>query len=280
MNNNIKINSIYAMDCAEGIKLLNDKSVQCIITSPPYWGLRDYGKGITLGSESTPEEYIHNLCDIFSLCERVLKDEGVLFVNIADSYFRNGGKSRGVNPKAIIGNTKKGIQKGNCKVPPGFLEKSLALIPQRFVIEMNKRGWLVRNQIIWHKPNAMPQPVTDRFVNDYEIIFMFTKQKHYKFNLLKENVTGKERIKRAVWSVNTKASKSGHIAPFPKELILNCIFSGSSEGEIILDPFMGSGTTAEAALLYNRNYIGFEISKECCDKANKRIEEVKGAVAI
>ena len=184
-----------------------------------------------------------------------------------------------MNPNAKIGNTKKGIQKGNCKVPTGYLEKSLALIPQRFVVEMNKRGWIVRNAIIWHKPNAMPQPLTDRFANDYEMIFLFVKQKHYKFNLIKENLTGKERIKRTVWSINTRPSKSGHIAPYPKELITPCLLSGSNEGDVVLDPFIGSGTTAEVALLHNRQYIGFELSKEYCDIANEKIAEIKGAMS-
>ena len=266
----MELNKIYNMDCSQGLDIIEDKFVQCIITSPPYWGLRDYGDSKHLGAETTPDEYINNLCDIFSKCKRVLKDDGVLYVNIADSYFRNGGKAKGTNPKAMVGNTKRGIQKGNCKVPTGYLEKSLALIPQKFVVEMNKRGWIVRNVIVWHKPNAMPQPLTDRFGNDFEYIFMFVKQKHYKFNLIKENITGKERIKRSVWSINTKPSKSGHIAPYPTELITPCLLSGSNEGDIVLDPFIGSGTTAQVARINNRNYIGFEISKEYCNIAEQR----------
>lgn len=269
----LELNKIYNMDCSQGLDIIDDKTIQCIITSPPYWGLRDYGAERQLGAETTPDEYINNLCDVFSKCKRVLKDDGVLYVNIADSYFRNGGKSKGANPKATVGNTKRGIQKGNCKVPDGYLEKSLALIPQKFVVEMNKRGWIVRNAIIWHKPNAMPQPLTDRFANDFEYVFMFVKQKHYKFNLIKENITGKERIKRAVWSINTKPSKSGHIAPYPTDLITPCLLSGSNEGDIVLDPFIGSGTTAKVAKLNNRNYIGFEISKEYCDMAEQRIAQ-------
>ena len=271
----MELNKIYNIDCDKGLELLDDNSVQCIITSPPYWGLRDYGDEKQLGDELTPDEYINNLCNIFSKCKRVLKDDGVLYVNISDSYFRNGGKSKGANPNAKVGNTKRGIQKGNCKVPEGYLEKSLALIPQKFAIEMNKCGWIVRNAIVWHKPNAMPQPIKDRFANDYEMIFMFSQQKHYKFNLIKENVTGKDRIKRAVWSINTKPSKTGHIAPYPTDLILPCVLSGSDEGDVILDPFMGSGTTAEVALLNNRNFVGFEVVKETCELAEQRIAELK-----
>lgn len=203
-----------------------------------------------------------------------MKNNGTLWVNIADSYFRNGGKSKGKNNKAKVGNTKNGIQKGNCKVPNGYMEKSLVLIPQRFVVEISQRGWIVRNQIIWNKPNAMPQPVSDRFVNDYEVIFLFSKAKIYNFNLLKENITGNQRIKRTTWTINTKPNKKlSHIAPFPCELVEPCILAGSKENDTILDPFIGSGTTAIACMNTNRNYIGFEISKEYCKLAEKRIEQ-------
>lgn len=270
----MELNKIHNVDCLKGLQQMEDECVNCVITSPPYWGLRDYGSEHQIGTEVNPSDYIDNLCNIFDECYRVLKKDGVLWVNISDSYFRNGGKSKGANPNANVGNTKRGIQRGNCKVPKGYLEKSLALIPQRFVIEMNKRGWIVRNQIIWHKPNAMPQPVRDRFVNDYEVLFMFVKAKKYTFNLQTENITGKERIKRAVWSINTKPNKYGHIAPYPHELIRQCLFSSSNENDVILDPFMGSGTTAELCKLTNRNYIGFEINEDYCQLAEERLKQV------
>ena len=265
-------NKIYNMDCVEGLELLENGTIDCCITSPPYWGLRDYNIDSCLRTETDPMDYIMNLCDIFDSVKRVMKDEGVLWVNLSDSYLRNGGQNKGKNEKAKVGNTKKGIQKGNCKVPKGYLEKSLALIPQRFVLEMSNRGWIVRNQIIWHKPNAMPQSVRDRFVNDYEVLFMFTKQKKYKFNTQKENITGKERIKRAVWSINTKPQNFGHIAPYPEELIEACVLSSSNEGDIILDPFMGSGTTAVVSSSFNRKFIGFELNEDYYIIAKERIK--------
>lgn len=269
----MELNKIYNVNCLEGLRQVEDECINCIITSPPYWGLRDYGVEGQIGAEIDPSEYVNNLCNVFDECYRVLTKDGILWVNISDSYFRNGGKSKGKNIKAKVGNTRKGIQRGNCKVPKGYLEKSLALIPQRFVVEMSNRGWIVRNQIIWHKPNAMPQPVKDRFVNDYEVLFMFTKSKKYKFNTQFENITGKNRIKRSVWSINTKANKYGHIAPYPHELIETCLYSSSNEGDVVLDPFIGSGTTAELCKMTNRNYIGFEINEEYYQIAEERLSK-------
>lgn len=267
-----KKNFIYHGDALNILKTFPSESIDMCVTSPPYWGLRDYGEDKQLGHETDPKEYIKNLCDIFDEVKRVLKKDGTLWVNIGDSYFRNGGKNKGKNENANVGNTKKGIQRGNCKVPNGYLEKSLALIPQRFVLEMSDRGWIVRNEIIWHKPNAMPQPLNDRFVCDYESIFLFSKQKKYKFNKQMENITGKDRIKRCVWSINTKGNrKISHIAPFPEELVSICVKSGSNENDIVLDPFMGSGTTGVVAVLQNKYYIGIELNDEYLKMANDRI---------
>lgn len=269
-------NTIIQGDVLEVLKQIPDDSIDMCVTSPPYWGLRDYGVDSDLGTEIDPKVYINNLCNVFDDVYRVLKKDGTLWVNIADSYFRNGGKSKGKNPNAKVGNTKNGIQKGNCKVPKGYKEKSLALIPQRFVVEMSERRWIVRNEVIWHKPNAMPQPVKDRFVNDYESVFLFSKQKKYKFNIQKENVTGIERIKRATWFINTKPNKViSHIAPFPEQLVEHCILSGSDEGNVVMDIFMGSGTTGVVAKKLNRNYIGIELNNEYVKIAKERIENAK-----
>lgn len=269
-------NEIINGDVLEVLKTLPSNSIDMCITSPPYWGLRDYMVDSTLGAEVDPIDYLKNICNIFDEVSRCLKNEGTLWVNISDSYFRNGGKSVGKNEKAKVGNTRNGIQKGNCKVPKGYLEKSLSLIPQRFAIEMNSRGWIVRNQIIWNKPNAMPQPVKDRLVNDYEVILLFSKQKKYKFNTLKENITGIERIKRTTWSINTKPNKVlSHIAPFPEEIVEPCILAGSNEGEVVLDIFMGSGTTDVVAKKLGRDYIGIDLNKEYIRIAEDRIESVE-----
>lgn len=268
-------NKIIQGNSFDILKQLPSNSIDMCVTSPPYWGLRDYNIDSILGTEIDPQEYIKNLCDIFDEVKNVIKDDGTLWVNISDSYFRNGGKSKGKNEKAKVGNTRNGIQKGNCKVPKGYLEKSLALIPQRFAIEMSNRGWIIRNQIIWHKPNAMPQPVKDRLVNDYEVIFLFSKQKKYKFNILKENITGVERIRRTTWDINTKPNKTlCHIAPFPEELIEPCILGGSNESDTILDIFMGSGTTGVVAKRLNRNYIGIDLNSEYIEIAEDRLKEI------
>ena len=268
-------NTIIQGDTLEVLKQFPSESIDMIVTSPPYWNLRDYGEDKQLGKEIDPKDYINSLKKIFDECSRVLKNEGTLWVNIGDSYFRNGGKSK-KNDNAKVGNTKKGIQKGNCKVPKGYKEKSMALIPERFVIMMSDSGWIVRNKIIWNKPNAMPQPVKDRFVNDYENIYLFSKNKKYYFNMLKENITGKERIKRTVWFINTKNNfrKSIHIAPYPEELVYNCIDAGCPDNGIVLDIFMGSGTTGVVAKKQNKNYIGIELNKEYIEIANNRIKSI------
>jgi DNA modification methylase len=267
--------NLYNDDCLEVMDKLiaTGVKVDAIITSPPYWGLRDYKIKDTLGEEVNPKDYVDNLVNIyFDKCYKLLKNDGVMFVNIGDSYFRNGGVSKGRNEKANVGNTIKGIQKGNCKVPTGYKEKSLALIPQRFAVSMSDYGWIVRNNIIWHKPNAMPQPVKDRFVVDFENVFMFSKHKKYMFNILKENITGKDRLKRTTWSINTKPSKYGHIAPFPESLVIPMVESSTNKNDTILDPFMGSGTTGVSCKNLNRSFIGIELDDNYFKIAKERID--------
>lgn len=369
------LNKIHNMDCLEGLKKLPNNSVDMIITSPPYFNLRDYGTPGEIGSESTWAEYIDNLIRIFNEAQRVLKDSGSCWVNIADVYSNN----------------------------------SLMCIPDQFKIKMVENGWICRNEIIWHKPNAMPSSAKNRFNNDYEKMYFFTKKKKYFFktqyepfkstvpskkprkqtsdgkyqsteqessvrqgmnkkrgeklvflrknlpdqqffvdfmrsrttadmiadstnlkkskvehwfrrdtsgfsfpsvedwNLIKHLVDDlsedfikidrqlndvtvetddilknaeKGRVKRAVWSINTKPFKGCHYAPYPEELIETPIKACCPENGIVVDPFIGSGTSAVVAIKNGLNFIGFELSAVNCEIANKRIEEVKGAVAI
>ena len=363
------INKIHNMDCLEGLKLLPDKSVDMVITSPPYFNLRDYGTMGEIGSETDYTEYIDNLMSVFTEIYRVLKDCGSCWVNIADVYSK----------------------------------QSLLCIPDKFKIKMVESGWICRNEIIWHKPNAMPSSAKTRFNNDYEKIFFFTKSNKYFFEtqyeplksavpakkinangqnskyrdteqeasvrqgmnkkrgqklvFLRKNLPSqkefvdfmrskttsemiaqntdlkkskidhwfrrdesgfafpsaedwnsmkwlvddwseefknidyklnditietddilknvdKGRIKRAVWSISTKAFKGCHYAPYPESLIETPIAACCPTNGIVLDPFMGSGTTAVVSVKNNRNYIGFELSKKYCDIAEQRIKEV------
>jgi len=328
----MEINKIHIKDCLIGLKELPDNSIDSCITSPPYWALRDYGVPGQLGQEKDFNEYINKLIDIFNEVYRVLKPTGTLFVNLGDTYAGSGNSSgdntnRGMNSKAH--NNSKPIPKTKYK------NKSLLMIPERFAIRMLDNGWILRNQIIWHKPNQMPQSAGDRFTVDFEKIFFFVKQsKGYFFNQQLVEATGYDgrkdiylkksnkydasynagvkkpkprwrfknlqdkgqksntmhknrangipdklypvRNMRAVWSINTKPFGAAHFAVYPEKLVERMIKSGSPERGIILDPFMGAGTTAITALKLNRDFIGFELNPEYVKIANDRLFQTFG----
>jgi DNA modification methylase len=378
----MELNKIYNEDCNLTMSKMDDNFIQSIITSPPYFNLRDYGNEKQIGIEDSFNDYLNNLKEVFTNAYRVLKDDGILFVNIGDTY-----------ASKKVGNIKR---------------KTLIGIPDRFKIMMIDNGWICRSDIIWHKPNAIPSSVKDRFVNDYERVLMFSKSEKYKFNTqyekrktkvsrktnkrtsskylndeqekqvrqgmnknrglnliekrnylpehlffveflrsktsvkelfsntediklstiehwFRKDVVGfsypklsdwnkvkdfindwsddfykidfglsnieyeyddinknanKGRIKRCVWSINTKPSKEKHFAVFPIELIKTPILCSTNKNDIVYDCFMGSGTTAVAALELNRNYIGSEISKEYVDISNKRLNIYKKQTKI
>ena len=294
-------------DALEKIKLLKDKSIDCIVTSPPYWRLRDYGNEKQLGIEETPEEFINTLCDFFDNCWKVLKNTGTLFVNLGDSYSNS-------NIISTIG--RRGFYKGD--KPDKILKKekciarkkSLVGIPAMFMIEMIKRGWILRNKIIYQKSNVMPESVTDRFSNDYEELFFFVKNEKYYFkkqyepyaektlNAFKNGeipqsheylksgqskiamrnnknwlavVSEKGRNMRTVWKIGTVGIKESHFSTFPEELVKRCILSGCPERGIVLDPFLGSGTTLKVAKKLNRSGIGIELNWKYIQIAKNRI---------
>lgn len=335
------INKIHNSDALTFLKCLPDKSVHCIITSPPYWGLRNYNTAPqiwnetekcnhkwnkktgncnqcsawlgSLGNEQDYNLFISNLCSVFDESKRVLKDSGSLWVNIGDTYSGSmlgygvkkdsatGFQKAPINAKYFSSSVAKPVM-SNCKIP----KKSLCLIPFRFAIEMISRGWILRNTIIWHKPNKMPESVKDRFTVDYEYLFFFTKSKNYyfkqQFEPFRSNDYDKERMrtgrkhykgkyenlrsksafvagnkkgrnKRTVWSINTKPFKENHYAVYPEELITTPILATCPKSGVILDPFIGSGTTAIAALKNKRNYIGVELNPEYVKIAEKRMKE-------
>jgi DNA modification methylase len=302
----LEINKIYNMDCLEGMKLIPDNSIDCCVTSPPYWNLRDYGTEEQLGLESNFNDYINRLCDIFDEVKRVLKPDGTCFVNLADTY---SGSGKGVGSKSKE-SWKFDTKPKEEKVLPN---KCLCCIPDRFKIEMVNRGWICRNEIIWHKPNAMPDSAKDRFTVDYEKVFFFTKEPKYYFeqqfepiaeSTIKRNEYAwngngqgvysvgrkrqpgsfgnieKGRNKRTVWSISTKPFRESHFATFPPDLIEPCISAGCQENGIVLDPFMGSGTTGLVAKQQDKNYIGFELNKEYCDIAQRRIEQEQAQIKL
>ena len=305
----LELNKIYNMDCLKGLKQLPDNSINCCVTSPPYWGLRDYGIDGQIGLEGTPEEYVDKLVQVFREVKRVLRDDGCLWLNLGDSYNGSGGAGGDYSPG--------GLKDGQPKYPGrniGTLKpKDLVGIPWRIAFALQADGWYLRSDIIWHKPNPMPESVTDRPTKAHEYIFLLSKTERYFYDAeaIKEkgvmtNAGGRQRDtrethgmgggngginkakermkkelaengfvtrnKRSVWTVATKPFKEAHFAVFPPDLIKPCILAGCPEGGVVLDPFMGSGTTGMVAAMYQRNFIGFELNQEYCKMAEKRIE--------
>lgn len=275
-------------DTLKLIKDIQHKSVDLLVTSPPYWAKRIYnGKG-EIGSESTPEEYVAALANFFDALKPYLKDGANIFINIGDTYFGSGAGawSKYLDNEGNITDiqrerkekyfTTKPLQpkiKQNGKL---YQNKQLLLIPSRFAIEMQERGWLLRDDIIWHKPNRIPASVTDRFNNTYEHVFHFVLNKKYYFDLDAVKIPGVNgglKNPGDVWSINTQPLSGNHTATFPEKLIEKIILCACPLDGKVLDPFLGTGTTWIVCERLKRNCIGFEINQEFFDFANKRFNE-------
>ena len=264
---------IIVGDCLEQMAHIESQSVQTCVTSPPYWGLRDYGHNGQMGLEETPDEYIANLVKVFAEVRRVLKDDGTLWLNLGDSY--------GLKPKDLIG------------------------IPWRVAFALQADGWYLRQDIIWAKPNPMPESVKDRCTKSHEYLFLLSKSPKYYYDneAIKEPSLGLgktairfggnkygdsddpkhatksgneytdsgKRNKRDVWTINAKPFKGAHFAVMPEALVEPCVLAGSREGDIVLDPFLGSGTVAVVAELHRRNWIGCELNPDYAAIAEARI---------
>ena len=265
-------------DCVETLKQFDEKA-RCCITSPPYYGLRDYGgEDYQIGLEESPEEYIQNLVEIFREVRNLLTEDGTLWVNMGDSYYNyRPGKGQGL--------VKQTVSKGKRDLPDkcarrgnklkGLKEKDLIGIPWMFAFAMRADGWYLRQDIIWSKPNPMPESMRDRCTKSHEYLFLLSKNQNYYFDVdsIKEpTVTGKGmKRKRSVWNINTSSYKDAHFAVYPEELITPCILAGSEKGDIILDPFIGSGTTAKVAKSLGRYYLGCELHENYGDLIEKRV---------
>lgn len=273
---------IYNLDCRDALDLfVEPKSVQMCVTSPPYFGLRDYGVDGQLGLEQRAPEYIKNLVSAFESVHRALSDDGVLFVNIGDTYagFKDGkfppqsqsiGNQRGMPVEGAPHRNKKLLE------IDGFKNKELMGIPWRFAFAMQSAGWYLRQDIIWSKPNYTPEKVRDRFVRSHEHVFFFTKKDRYFFDgdaVRVPNATGGHKLRPDVWSVPVSTYKGAHFATFPPALIEPCILAGSRPGDLVLDPFMGSGTTAQVALQHGRRAIGCELNAEYLPLIAQRIAQ-------
>ena len=308
--------SILIGDCRETLKTLHAqittgiaKRPRMCVTSPPYYGLRDYGgEENQIGQEQSPEEYVEAMVDVFRKVRDVLADDGTLWLNIGDSYYNY--RKDGCIPKQTFANNRQDLPKTTPRRSNklvGYKDKDLIGIPWMLAFALRADGWYLRQDIIWHKPNPMPESVKDRCTKSHEYIFLLSKSKyyHYDHEAIKEPAVGErwggntpinmdntkdtdnqfsgltrprkmiydKRNKRSVWKVTTKPYKGAHFAVFPEELIEPCILAGSEKGDIVLDPFMGSGTTAMVAKSLGRDYIGCELHEDYGNLIQKRVDE-------
>ena len=269
-------------DCRESLRTLLAESVNCCITSPPYFGLRDYGHDGQIGLERRAPEYIAGLVSVFAEVWRVLRDDGVLFVNIGDTYA--GFKDGKFPPHSASNGNQRGMPVSGaphrCKhllEMDGYRNKELMGIPWRFAFAMRDAGWLLRQEIVWSKPNYTPEKVRDRFVRSHEQIFLFTKRDRYAFNGDAVRVPadgGGDKLRPSVWTVPVASGGGAHFATFPPDLIQPCVLAGCPEGGTVLDPFGGSGTTAGVAMANGRSAILCELNPEYARLVPARIEAI------
>lgn len=255
--------TIIQGDCRLGMRDLPAQSVQCCVTSPPYWGQRDYDTLEQLGHEPTPFEYVKNMVAVFREVHRVLCDDGTLWVNLGDTMICAKGQSGGIDPKQPA--RRLGLRP-NDRVIPGLPRKNLAGIPWRVAMALQADGWLLRSDIIWSKPNTMPESTRDRPTKAHEYIFLLSKSERYFYDseAVQEPTADGTRMRnrRSVWTVATTPYKGAHSATFPLKLVEPCILAGCPRGGTVLDPFGGSGTTAAVALQNGRHAILCEINSE------------------
>lgn len=265
------MNEIIVGDALEELKKLPEGSVHCVVTSPPYYNLRDYGIEGQLGLEETLDDYIAGLVGVFREIRRVLRDDGTVWLNISDSYATSGGdRQRNWDGR------KKNLQTQpdrRRRLGNGFKQKDLMMIPARLAIALHADGWWLRQDIIWYKPNPMPEAVKDRCVTSHEHIFLLTKRAKYYYDadaISNDNGTNRH----SVWEVAPKGYGGAHFAVYPEELITPCILAGCPRGGVVLDPFLGSGTTSVVALKHGRQAIGIELNPEYAELARERIAKV------
>jgi len=312
------MNKIEFGDCREIMSRWKDEGVkvQTCVTSPPYFGLRDYGVDSQIGLEQTIGECVANMVDVFRHVWHILEDDGTVWLNLGDSYARTGGDSskKGRHWDGRKNNPNTGHNRFAGDI--GLKAKDLIGIPWRVAFALQDFGWYLRQDIIWHKPNPMPESVTDRCTKSHEYIFLLSKSPQYYFDHLAikepsvnpESYKGRRkrsamteqseiimdkfgatrsgfknieegkvyptRNKRDVWTVNVRPYKGAHFATFPKDLIEPCVLAGSKIGDIVFDPFMGSGTTAQVALDNNRQYLGCELNSEYKALQNERLNRL------
>ena len=296
-------------DCLEQLPKIDPGSVQTCVTSPPYWGLRDYGSEEQLGLERTPDEYVGRMVEVFRQVGRALRDDGTLWLNLGDSY-SGAGLGGGIDSQGINDSQKRAAsakRSGVRPIGPGLKPKDLVGIPWRVAFALQADGWWIRSDIIWHKPNPMPESVTDRPTKSHEYLFLLTKSARYRYDAdaIREpavlgphvrdrssnfkkvgsqdpryggHLSGQPKIiydgwrnKRSVWSITTKPYSGAHFATMPPALVEPCIKAGSSPGDLVLDPFSGAGTVGLVANRLGRSYVGIEINPDYAAMSTDRI---------
>lgn len=265
--NKVKLDILNG-DCRILLKTLQSNSIQCIITSPPYWGLRDYGHQDQIGLESELNEYLFQLNIVFNELYRILKKDGIFWLIIGDGYTSGNRKYRAPDTKYPARYL--AVRPNN---PKGLKDKSLIGIPWRLAFLLQENGWCLRNDIIWHKPNAMPESVKDRPFRNHEYIFMFSKSTKYYFNMatLKDS---ENKTLRSVWSIKNSSKSTVHSATFPKELVKYCINSSTKINDIVLDPFCGIGTVGNVCIESKRRFIGIELNETYVNEALMNAENI------
>ncbi|MBX3657414.1 MAG: hypothetical protein KF740_03170 [Ramlibacter sp.] len=237
-------------------------SVHCVVTSPPYYWLRDYGVDGQIGLEETVAGYVESLCGVMDGIKRVLRRDGLLFVNLGDTYYSGKGKSHGTDRKS--GKRRFGLRAVDKSGGLGInLQRKSAIgIPWRVALEMASRGWVLRSPIIWHRENCLPESVADRPTRSYENLFMFAQNRKYFFN--KQPLID-QKVEEDMWTIAARPRGNGlDTAPFPDDLVRRCLEIGCPEGGVVLDPFLGSGTTARVAVSMGRPAIGIDLNREFC----------------
>lgn len=262
--------SILVGDCKCVLREIESRSVNACVTSPPYWGLRDYDNDAQIGAEPSPTEYVANLVEVFREVRRTLADDGTLWLNIGDGYARNGGTGRS-GPNAQVGNTRKLIQRRNCKVPDvwGLKDRDLMGMPWRVAFALQEDGWILRSKITWIKKAPMPESVRNRPSSATEGIFLFSKTPDYYYN--QAALENTEDSLGNYWILGPDSSGAPHPAVFPRELARRCVLLGSRVGDIVLDPFSGSGTTGVVAIESKRNAILIELNEDYASQSRDRI---------
>jgi len=256
-------------DAVQALASIDDDTFQTAVTSPPYWGLRDYGIDGQIGAEPTVFEYIETLTKLFSEVRRTLRPDGTLWLNIGDSY-TSGGRTWRQSDKKLPA---RGMDYRPA-TPEGLKKKDLIGVPWRLAFALQADGWYLRTDIVWNKPNGNPESVKDRPTRMHEFVFLLTKSERYLYNYeaVKEPaVNGKLKARRSVWNVNTEAFPEAHFATFPTGLVEPCILAGSNQGDTVLDPFFGSGTVGQVAYNLGRNFVGLELNDEYIEIAQARL---------